>query len=141
MEGAIVSLGQEAGVISPTTYDYVDVAFRWRVANRGSYRILLGGRLVLTNGSRVYRVNPGNRYSMRPDEPRYMLQYVGFLTEMPPGGISEVVAWIQIGVENLKGTGPYDITVAICDASQATGEAARTVLEYTESNIFSVGVS
>lgn len=131
-------------VIDPSVSDYVDISFRWRVANNGQNSVLLGGRIkLLEDGTERYVVHPGDRHSVRPDEPRHMLQYVGFVTELAPGGISEVSAWIQVGVENVRGVGPCDIVVAICDCAQpggmVTGESAPTVIDHTEEAILTIG--
>ena len=117
----------------------MDISFRWRVANTGSGHVLLGGGIEISlDGDKRFAVLPGERYSVRPDEPRYMLQYVGFLTELPPGSIGEVSAWIQIGVENIRGQGPFDVAVRIADCSPGIGAQAVTVLEHSEAKIFSV---
>ncbi len=127
-------------VIDPTVHDYVDISFQWRVKNRGTTgTLLLGGRLIVRcNGVEIYRVDPGEHFSTRGDEPRYMVQYVGFLSEVPPGSVSVVLAWLQVGVENLRGTGPYDVVVQIADTSQVVGSGSPPVLEYVEPTYFSV---
>jgi hypothetical protein len=142
MEALSISIapGDPIGTVDPAAYDFIDIAFRWRVANRGTGAALLGGRILISQGGVVVlRVDPGDRYAEQRETPRSMLYQLGLLSELPPGAVSEVTATLQVGVERLRGQGPFDITVQACDASQALGRESPSVLEHTETGVFSVG--